>query len=369
MKIEKAVTNIVEKAFAGCISLKDVSISDGVQLGTGAFMSCTSLKSIKLPSVVVSDSVFSGCISLKEVEFHPQQKSIPQDMFKGCGFKKFTLPDSIISIGSGAFSYNGKLSKFTLGKGILALLNVKSWFTSSEKPGIDDDALDAMGVKIDIEDVAYPNLNFTMVISPTVMGIPADTFVGLGYFNVEIDEENPFFYVKDHSIIEKTSNKLIATFGVVDEIYKLPSEIEFIEDEDALKSAEPYVFEDIEGKEFSNEYPQRVLKIPKSVKEYYDIDIDIICYEGEYYQTDSVGRYVYASKKYIYPTINGKTRNVNCDYEKTNIRHRIGLTGTEIGLIVGVIIVALLLIGAIILYIFLPLTKLIMKAATNDVAP
>lgn len=63
-------------------------------------------------------------------------------------------------------------------------------------------------------------------------------------------------------------------------------------------------------------------------------------------------------------------RNMKCDNEDVKeVRHVIGLTKMEIGLIIGAVIVGIVLLTVIFLYIFLPLTKLIMKAGENDIAP
>ena len=98
-------------------------------------------------------------------------------------------------------------------------------------------------------------------------------------------------------------------------------------------------------------------------------DIRSICYEGKYFQTAKFTKgNVYAASKYVFPTIFGKTRNTNCqtDYlPKDNARHLVGMTGAEIGLTVVFVLFLVLLVIVIILYIFVPLTKLIMKAATE----
>ena len=84
--IPSSVTEIVDRAFEVCESLKSVTIPSSVTtIGDNAFNDCTSLKSVTIPSSVTSigDNAFYECTSLTSV----------------------TIPSSVTSIGTigGAF--------------------------------------------------------------------------------------------------------------------------------------------------------------------------------------------------------------------------------------------------------------------------
>lgn len=388
LTIENAVESIGNQAFMFCKSLTDVTLLERMIFGEQAFSFCTSLKSIKIPLFSEdADSLFMGCISLKEVEFHPFQSTISDRMFMMTGFKKFTVPGSINSIGDGAFGFCQKLSKFELSKESYEFMELDSsigdWFSSDADENIDLSNLDSQvlfyfsHLDIDPNDFnAKVNTNFTFVISSTVSAIRANTFSKFAYVDVEIDKENIFFKVDGNCIINKLTNELVATFGVLDRSFKISSDVEFIRTE--IYPGKAHVFKDANDKTFDNDIQARQLKIPSSVKEISQNinsieDIRSICYDGKYFNGDVSGNTpAYVSKKYIYPTFLDNVRNTKCQsnyLDKDKARHRIGMTGPEIGLTVGLVIVTVLLVIAIILYILLPFSKLVLKAAAAAAAP
>lgn len=378
LTIVKGVTSIGQYAFMGCTSLKEISMPDNITLNSYAFAFCTSLKSISLPLIVegTTVSILMGCTKLNDVEFHPSQAFIPKNMFKYSGIKKITIPDSITSINDYAFACCSKLSKFTLGKGFQDLtLNISRWFIQTSMDESEYSIINIAkmyGIKID-DEYFMENTNFTFKISSTISTIAANTFSNFAYIDVEVDKENPYFKVDSNCIINKFSNKLVTTFGVLDTSFTISSDVEFATT--AIYKGQATVFSDATGQTFTNDPQVRQLVIPSSVKEISSTlttnndDIRSICYEGKYFQTAKFTKgNVYAASKYVFPTIFGKTRNTNCqtDYlPKDNARHLVGMTGAEIGLTVVFVLFLVLLVIVIILYIFVPLTNLIMKAATE----
>ena len=69
--IPEGVTDIEERTFRDCTSLKSIVIPRSVTyIGDGIFSGCTSLKSVDIPESVtqIGEYAFSGCTSLKSVD-------------------------------------------------------------------------------------------------------------------------------------------------------------------------------------------------------------------------------------------------------------------------------------------------------------
>ena len=84
--IPESVTSIGNRAFWGCVSLKEITIPDSVtSIGNNTFAFCESFTSITLPESVTSigEYAFYSCESLKEIN----------------------IPNSVTSVGKWAFSF------------------------------------------------------------------------------------------------------------------------------------------------------------------------------------------------------------------------------------------------------------------------
>ena len=106
--VQCSVTSIGEAAFVGCSGLKSVEIPSGVtSIGDWAFDGCSGLKSVEIPSSVTSIGkyAFSGCSGLKSVEIQSGVTSIGEGAFSGCsGLESVEIPSSVTSIGQMAFA-------------------------------------------------------------------------------------------------------------------------------------------------------------------------------------------------------------------------------------------------------------------------
>ena len=105
--IPDSVTSIGEYAFCNCTSLTSITIPNSVtSICYSAFYGCTSLTSITIPDSVTSigGSAFSGCTSLTNITIPNSVTSIGNNAFRGCtSLTNVTIPDSVTSIGEYAF--------------------------------------------------------------------------------------------------------------------------------------------------------------------------------------------------------------------------------------------------------------------------
>ena len=101
------VLEIEKYAFIGCSGLTSITIpSKVVSIGYEAFCGCTGLTSITIPSSVVSigNEAFYGCIGLTSITIPSSVVSIGNETFRDCtGLTSITIPSSVVSIGNRAF--------------------------------------------------------------------------------------------------------------------------------------------------------------------------------------------------------------------------------------------------------------------------
>jgi len=100
--INLPVISIGEEAFAGCTSLTNVIIPNGVtSIGDWAFDDCTSLISVTIPNFIIN---FSGGTSLTSVTIPNSVTSIGGGAFADCtSLTGVTIPNGVTSIGDWAF--------------------------------------------------------------------------------------------------------------------------------------------------------------------------------------------------------------------------------------------------------------------------
>ena len=118
--IPDSVTIIGSSAFRGCTGLKSVTIGNGVtSIGSSTFEDCTGLTSIIIPDSVTSiDSyTFNSCTGLTSIIIPDSVTSIGSYAFNRCtSLTSITIPNSVTSIDSYAFEGCTSLSCITVDK-------------------------------------------------------------------------------------------------------------------------------------------------------------------------------------------------------------------------------------------------------------
>jgi hypothetical protein len=125
------------EAFAGCTSLTNVTLPDGVTgIGFAAFGSCSSLASINLPKSAanIQEFVFSGCTNLAAITVDPLNPAFAclggvlfdaslntLVYYPGGKFGGYTIPNSVTNIRETAFGDCTRLTEITIPSSVASI--------------------------------------------------------------------------------------------------------------------------------------------------------------------------------------------------------------------------------------------------------
>lgn len=141
INIGPGVKRIGNYAFANNYHLKTVNIDanvSGLTIGEYAFAECDALSGIHLPKGVtkLEKAAFRSCDSLGYVTFDEGSTitEIPVECFYYCytGLQKLDLPNSVQTVGTGAFGYCRQLTEISFGTGLTTLPDDWYLFTSCD---------------------------------------------------------------------------------------------------------------------------------------------------------------------------------------------------------------------------------------------
>ena len=200
INIPKSVTNIDRYAFRGCSSLTNINIPNSVtSIGDEAFDGCSSLTSINIPNSVtdITNSAFSCCSSLENISVASNNtkydsrnncnaiiETATNTLIAGC--KNTTIPNSVTSIGAGAF----------LGRSSLTAINIPNSVTSIQWI--------AFAECTSLSSIDIPN---------SVTNIDGWAFLDCsGLASISVVSDNPKYDSRNNcnAIIETATNTLIA---------------------------------------------------------------------------------------------------------------------------------------------------------------
>ena len=129
--IPDSITTIEVQAFYWCGNLTNITIPNNVvSIGDGAFIGCSSMTSITIPNSVtlIGDGVFTGCSSLtsfygKSASSDNRYLIIDSKLvaFAPFGLTKYTIPNSVTSIGESAFQGCSNLTSITIPNSVTSI--------------------------------------------------------------------------------------------------------------------------------------------------------------------------------------------------------------------------------------------------------
>ena len=123
VSIGSGLETIGREAFGGCRNLKEISLPDGIrEIPEYCFLKDINLKTVRLPAglTAIRDNAFNGCCYLEEADFSActALETIGETAFRRSALKKIILPDSVKSLGKGAFAYPVGMNVLVLSKGL-----------------------------------------------------------------------------------------------------------------------------------------------------------------------------------------------------------------------------------------------------------
>lgn len=297
--VREGTRRIEAHAFVYCENIKSITVPDSVEIiGAQAFESCPSLENIYIGSGVkeIGDSPFVydveglPCINLESIEVSDENEnytSVDGVLYNkemttliqyplGKKQQEYVIPDTVTTIGYGAFCHCDELTKLTVGKGITVIDycllfgcdNIETVILPETLTVIDSGAFKYSGIKyIDIPDsVTYLGCEAmtacdrleTVNIGKGVSFIHEVAIRGSSLKEIRVDPENEFFTSENGVLYNKDKTELLLyPANKSGDTYRIPSTVKTIKTA-AIMSAnnlrEIYLGSNVERIEDANFY-------------------------------------------------------------------------------------------------------------------
>lgn len=270
ISVKEGTRRIGANAFAHCENIKSVTVPDSVRfIGAQAFESCLSLENVYIGSSVefIGTAPFAfevegtPCINLKNIEVSRDNKnytSVDGVLFNkemteliqypiGKKQKEYVIPDSVTTLGYGAFCYCDELTRLTVGKGITVIDccllfgcdNIETVILPDSLIKLDSGAFKHSGIKyIDIPDsVTYLGCEAmaschrleTVKIGKGVSYVDSWAIGGSSLKEIIVDSENKHFASDKGVLFNKDKTELLLyPANKSGEIYYIPESVKEI---------------------------------------------------------------------------------------------------------------------------------------------
>jgi len=241
--IPSSVSTIKTFAFDGCKNLESVTFNGGISsIGANAFQFCTSLKSISLPPTTkeIATGAFKGCTSLESVDIPELVKTIGWTAFGECSDLKkinvdqnnkyfeskdgvlyskgltsllavpsaksgeLSIPDTVTSIDSGAFSGCGKITSIKFPSGWTQLSDSLFLGCTGLKSFTIPETITSIGMN------AFSGCKSlsSVTIPKRVENIKSGAFSNCHNLEIKVDSKNHFFKSSGGVLFDVTGTSL-----------------------------------------------------------------------------------------------------------------------------------------------------------------
>ncbi len=205
--IPEGVTRIEETVFYGSSNLKKVTLPSSLKsIGEWAFKSCEKLEEIELPSNVekIEEDAFAGCYKLSKVTLSDHLKEIGGWAFYNCKIKSITLPESLETIGNKAF-----------GGCDLENVNLPDNLKFIGEEAFNNWDMKELKLPSGIEYIgnrAFARASLKELAIPASLAFIGEKAFGYshGWFELQVDENNPVYRCENNCIIERKTDALVA---------------------------------------------------------------------------------------------------------------------------------------------------------------
>lgn len=195
--LEKGITSVGSRSFAGCSKLTSVTLPSTVtSIGESAFEGCKSLENITLPDMlnIINKNAFRGCASIKELTIPRFTVFMDGNVFAGCS----SLQNLTVASGNTAFRVQNGCLIETASSLLKTAFGTATIPTDGSVKSIGDSAFEG-------------NTQLTTLHIPAVItGIGESAFYGCsGITSITVDEGNASYIARGNCLIEKSTKKLI----------------------------------------------------------------------------------------------------------------------------------------------------------------